>query len=117
MAVEPLPTTTAKFDLTLQFTETGGTLRGDIEYKTDLFCDAEIQQLACRLEHLLCAIQEDPACRLSELAMVDSRERERLTSGVNQTQRPFPDDRCVAELFADQARKSPDQIAIVDGQF
>ena len=59
---------TAKFDLTVSMIETGGVIKGLLEYSTDLFDRATIQRMAGHFRTLLHSIAANPAQRLADFA-------------------------------------------------
>jgi amino acid adenylation domain-containing protein len=104
---------TAKFDLALFAGEVPAGLRVSIEYCSDLFSEATIQRMLRHFETLLEAILADPARPVSELDLLPAEERELVLdrwSGEGETEIPAP--RLVHELVADQARRTPDAIAV-----
>ena len=110
-----LGTGTAKFDLTLGMIETAEGFAGSFEYSTELFDGPTIDRLIARFTRLLERVAADPDARLSGLSTLDEAERELVTTTWNQTATPFPADRCVHDLIADQARRTPDEAAVVAG--
>jgi len=83
---------TAKFDLTLSLLEQGASLRGDIEYNTDLFDEATVARLATHFETLLRRAVSTPDERLSQLARLAPDETRRLLVEWNDTAREYPRD-------------------------
>jgi amino acid adenylation domain-containing protein len=104
---------TAKFDLTLELTETSQGLSGWFEYSTEVFEAATIARMAGHWQTLLEGIIADPARRLSQLPLLTGEERQRLLGEWNQTTTEFPEDACLHELFATQVECTPDAVAMV----
>ncbi|WP_164495256.1 amino acid adenylation domain-containing protein, partial [Streptomyces sp. ADI95-17] len=109
----------AKFDLTFGFAEhrtRDGRPDGldiTIEYATDLYDARTIDALMARLNRLLGAVVTSPDTPLSVLDLLGDHERRLLleersgtTTGTSGTS--------LAELFAAQAARTPDAIALVD---
>ncbi|MEW5931716.1 MAG: amino acid adenylation domain-containing protein, partial [Gemmatimonadota bacterium] len=113
--VEEIPTGTAKFDLTLQVTDSGGDLAASLEYATDLFDAATVERMAEHFRVLLAGIAADPDRRLSALPLLSADERRRVLEDWNATDRPRPAGPPVHELVAEQARRRPDAPAVVAG--
>ncbi len=108
----PVPSRSAKFDLTLQLTErSDGGLDGMVEYATALFDRETVERLAGHFVHLLTAIAAAPQLPLRRLEMVSAAERRRLLERWNDTARPVPAS-TVPELFERQARRTPDAPAV-----
>ena len=90
MAVEPLASTVAKFDLTLSLAEQAdGGLEGEIEYSLDLFDAAAVALLGARLLRLLRSAVADPDAPLHSLEILDRAERQHLLETCNATDRPI----------------------------
>jgi amino acid adenylation domain-containing protein len=102
---------TSKFDLSLFASEVPDGLRVSIEYCTDLFEEATIERMIEHFRVLLESAVEDPDCPVDRLRIIPDSERELVLRSWNDTARPYGLDRCVHELFADQSRRTPDQIA------
>src|SRR6185436_504820 len=103
----------AKFDLTLVVSERSGSFDLDLEYRTDLFDAATAERLLACLEELLAGAMEGGGRRrLSELPLLGAAERSRLLAEWNDTARPFPRERTLPELFAEQAARFPQRVAV-----
>ena len=83
------------------------------EYATDLFDRSTIERLAEHFERLLEGIAAEPGRRLSELPLLGEAERHRLLVEWNDTAAAYPRDKCLHELFAAQAARTPDAVALV----
>ncbi|HWY76205.1 MAG TPA: amino acid adenylation domain-containing protein [Verrucomicrobiae bacterium] len=102
---------TAKFDLTLNLSETRDGLDGWIEYATDLFKPESMATLAGHFQRILEEIVRDPAQSVSRVPMLTQSEL-RQFAGWNQTRRELPSGVCVHNLFEQQAAKTPDAVAV-----
>ncbi|MFJ1596418.1 amino acid adenylation domain-containing protein [Streptomyces sp. NPDC088261] len=109
----------AKFDLTFGFAEhrtRDGRPNGldiTIEYATDLYDARTIDALMARLCRLLEAVLTSPDTPLSVLDLLGEHERRLLLEERIGTVTGTAD-LSVAELFAEQAARTPDAIALVD---
>ncbi|MBW8848812.1 MAG: amino acid adenylation domain-containing protein, partial [Burkholderiales bacterium] len=65
------------------------------------------------LHALAQALQEAPATPTRSLDVLPADERLQLLHGFNDTAAPFPAERCIHELFEDQAERTPEAIALV----
>ncbi|MGH3777951.1 MAG: non-ribosomal peptide synthase/polyketide synthase, partial [Pseudonocardiaceae bacterium] len=70
-----LPVSTANFDITVQFQESGDELFGALQYNTDLFDAATVEAMAQRFVVLLAGIAADPDCAVSGLPWMSADER------------------------------------------
>ena len=102
--------------ISLIFERRSGELRGMATYNPRQYETATIERFGSHLVRLLRAGLEDPGATLAELDMLTEEERRRLLIEWNDTARNEPRDRCVHELFEEQAERAPDWIALVEGE-
>jgi len=107
-------TGTAKFDLTL-FVEQGadGVLKGIFEYNTDLFEAATVERMARHFVRLLEGIVADPDQQVSRLSLLAEAERRQLLDEWASVTVPYPRDATIHDLFAEQAARTPDAVALM----
>lgn len=105
---------TAKFELSVALVESGDRLSGAIEYSTDLFEHDSIKRLVGHYRRLLLAIPENPSCPVSTLPLLTDPEIRQIESGSGIVSGPRP--ACAQELFEEQARRTPDVVAVVAGE-
>ncbi|HEX8118987.1 MAG TPA: condensation domain-containing protein, partial [Pyrinomonadaceae bacterium] len=103
---------TSKFDLSLYLYDEPEEVSGFIEYSTDLFDEATVKRLAEHFDVLLRAVVADPDRPISEVPLMTEAERRRELEEWNRTAREYPKDRCVHQLFEEQARRTPDAPAV-----
>src|SRR5262249_31443203 len=103
----------AKFDLSLDLTETSDSFRGEISYDVALFDRDTVERFASHFATLLRAATEDPSARVAALPLMSDAERRRVVVEWNETRRPYPRDRRIDELFQEQAAETPDKVALV----
>jgi amino acid adenylation domain-containing protein len=104
---------TSKLDLSLYIGESVKGLTVTFEYNTDLFEPATIARMAGHFQTLLEAIVPDPDQRLADLPLLADSERQQLLFEWNETRFDYEKDRCIHELFAVQAERTPDVVALV----
>ncbi|MEN8217960.1 MAG: amino acid adenylation domain-containing protein [Pseudomonadota bacterium] len=107
-----LESVTAKFDLTLELTETTSGLSGKLEYNTDLFERATIKRLSGHLQTLLTGIVENPKTPTHELPLLTKAEQQQLLAW-NDTATDYPQDLCIHQLFEAQVETTPEAVAVV----
>jgi amino acid adenylation domain-containing protein len=115
LTVSPLEvdSATAKFDLSLSLVEEGSSLRGSMEYNSDLFENATITRMLGHYQTLLQAIVANPEQRLADLPILTEREKHQLLVEWNDTGRDYPRDKCIHQLFEAQVERSPDAVAVI----
>lgn len=101
-----------QFDLTLEMSEVNGTLRGAVKYNVDLFEAGTIARMEGHFQILLKGIVADPGFRVSEYPILTEAERYQLIVEWNDTKADYPSDKCVHELFEEQAMRTPAATAV-----
>ena len=112
---ESLANHTAKFDLLIELYETGEGLRCGLEYRTALFDATTMSRFADHLVNTLRELAADPGRRISQLSPLGEAERHQLVCEWNDTAAPYPGERCLQELFEEQAKRDPDAVAVICG--
>ncbi|HEX8273747.1 MAG TPA: amino acid adenylation domain-containing protein [Longimicrobiaceae bacterium] len=105
---------TSKFDLTLGLAAHARGIAGELVYSSDLFERSTAVRMVEHLERLLEQAAADPDRRLSGLDLMGPAEREQVAEW-NRTGAEFPADRCIHELFREQAERVPDATAVTFG--
>ncbi|MFC5809016.1 amino acid adenylation domain-containing protein [Streptomyces heilongjiangensis] len=107
----------AKFDLHVTFVDETGPDRLTLllEYARDLCEESTARQLAGRLVRLLEQVAADPAVPLRDLAVLEDGERESVLVRWNDTGHEVPA-ATLPELFREQVARTPDALALVDGE-
>ncbi|MBV9822677.1 MAG: amino acid adenylation domain-containing protein, partial [Actinobacteria bacterium] len=108
---------TARFDLSVDLIErrdldgnpTG--LLGGITYATDLFDEHTVRALAARLVRVFAQVAADPEVRIGDLDLLETGERAQVVEQWNDTAVAVPAE-TVPDLFAAQAAKAPDTVAV-----
>ncbi len=108
-------TDTARLDLMMSISPAGEKLIGSVDYLTQLFDPPTIDRFVTHFERLLESALATPERRLSDLDMLSAAERRQLLSDWNSA--PIAvEDRCVHELFDEQALREPHAVAAVIGE-
>ncbi|MFF8959710.1 amino acid adenylation domain-containing protein [Streptomyces sp. NPDC014894] len=100
------------YPLTLVVAPAAGKLL--LEYRPDLFTEAEAKALTGRLVQLLRELGDRPDSPVHRLECLDPAERGRILSEWNATGRPHPA-QTLPELLAERIAADPDAPAVVSG--
>lgn len=116
LEVEPLMPAAggAQFDLTISIGEVGERVLGMAVYATALFEASAVARYIEYWKVSLRAMVADEQCVLDRIALASESERQRLAAW-NATERPYPAEACVHELFEEQVGRAPDAVAVVCG--
>ncbi|WP_312877594.1 non-ribosomal peptide synthetase [Lentzea indica] len=106
VAEEPLPTDTSTCDITVEFQEDGGQLRGALEYNTDLFDAITMERMATHLVALLGQIVGHPRRAIADLRL----PADFVAAQGDQLDVP---DLTYHQWFERQVEHTPDETALV----
>ncbi|MFE0176943.1 amino acid adenylation domain-containing protein [Streptomyces sp. NPDC059002] len=109
-------TQTSLVDLTMFFdVSDSGTLRGELQYATQLFDRDTAEAIAARFVRVLEQVLADPQAPVSAVEMLLDEERERLLRRVNDTAHPVAAS-TLPDAFEAQASRTPDRVAVIGEQ-
>ncbi|MCP4702330.1 MAG: amino acid adenylation domain-containing protein [Gammaproteobacteria bacterium] len=108
-----MPQQEGQFDLNLETAEKGKLLLGAFKYNTDLFDKTTIARMAEHFRTLLESIVADPRQHISELPLLSEAERRQLLTEWNDTQKAYPQDKCLHQLIEAQVERTPEATAVV----
>ncbi len=103
---------TSHFDLTLSLEETRAGMVGIVEFSTALFDRGTIERWMEHFKVLLNAMIEGDGCKLADLPLLTSLQRERIVRQFNDTVQCYPKDALIHELFEQQAERTPEAVAV-----
>ncbi|HEY4322689.1 MAG TPA: amino acid adenylation domain-containing protein [Mucilaginibacter sp.] len=100
-------------DLALYVKDTAQGLKGVWTYNSALFEAGTVKRIANHFEVLLEAIVVDSEQTISQIQFLTETERHQLTSGWNTSKINYPADKCIHELFEEQAKLNPEATALI----
>nr|WP_267875255.1 non-ribosomal peptide synthetase [Duganella lactea] len=104
---------TTHFDLSLTLRDLPSGIEGTFEYATDLFDRTTIERIAQHWQTLMAAMVADPGKSVSRLPMLTPADYRLLTKDLNATQRAYPSESLLHQLFEAQAALQPNVAAVV----
>ncbi|HLE84965.1 MAG TPA: amino acid adenylation domain-containing protein, partial [Thermoanaerobaculia bacterium] len=112
---QPLELGIAQFDLTLTVGEVAGAFAGSLDFNRALFDEATARRLAGHLAALTAGIAEDPERPLGALPLLTAPEERQLLVSWNDTRSAYRREATLAELFEEQAERTPGRDAVLAG--
>ncbi|MFC5743622.1 non-ribosomal peptide synthetase [Dyella tabacisoli] len=106
----------AKSDLLVHAFEGPEHVRLVFEYATDLFEAATIDRWMGYFERVLTLVASDTPCKVSEVSLLSAQELHSQLVDWNATATPYRSERRIHELIAEQARRTPMAVAVVDSE-
>ena len=83
-----------------------------MEYATDLFDSGTIERLAGNFKTLLEGVAAEADRPISELPLLSEAERRLLLEEWNETTGDYSKEKCIHQLFEEQAERTPDAAAV-----
>jgi surfactin family lipopeptide synthetase C len=85
----------------------------EIEFDACLFDHDFIARMIGHLQTILAGIAGDLSLPLSQVQLLTQAERRRIEFEWNGNRREYPRDKCVHQVFEEQAERAPDSIALI----
>lgn len=107
----------SQFDLTVMMGLMQERMAITFKYNTDLFKAEQVERMFAHWKNLLQAIVDKPEQLLSEITVLPAAEQEQQVFGWNSKTLGYDEEKCVQQLFEEQAASTPDHIALAyEGQ-
>ncbi len=103
----------SKFDMTFSFSENEEELVCGIEYNTDIYSDDRLVGMCEHFKTLVTSVLSNPQTKVKDLEIIGGDERNLLLNVFNDTKVEYLDDKTIIDLFEEQTRKTPDNVAVV----
>jgi aspartate racemase len=91
----------------------GDDLRGVLRYSPNIFDADTMARIGRHFRVVVEAATAQPATPISQLPLLPDSERQQLVAWSRRSAGNYPRDRCVHELFEEQAARTPDAVALV----
>ncbi|CAJ7928355.1 non-ribosomal peptide synthase [Burkholderia pseudomallei] len=112
------PLQTAQFELTLSLQEAGDDIVGHLNYASALFDESTVRRYVTYWRRLLEGMTAGAADQtIVGLPLLDEAERKQVVYEWNATERDYPIEQCIHQLFEAQVDRKPEAIALTfDGR-
>ncbi|MGA8163502.1 MAG: amino acid adenylation domain-containing protein [Waddliaceae bacterium] len=106
------------FDITTFIDDSQKELQGQCNFSTSLFKKETIESFISTYQEVLAQFvkHKGKKTRISEIQYLNETAYKRIVLDLNQTQATYPYDQTLSQLFINQAKKTPDAIALVYNQ-
>jgi len=85
----------------------------DMHYNTTLLTEVTAQQIILSVNVILGQLAENPHKNNQTLSYLTSEDYTKIIQTWNQTDKPYPLNKTIHELFEEQVKRTPDNIAII----
>jgi amino acid adenylation domain-containing protein len=103
----------SQFDLIIDAFEIADEIHFKLEYCTSLFKSETVRGFARQFVNIIREIGLEPGTRLADIDLMTEEEKRQVLVEFNDTQREYPKDKTIHQLFEEQAKQTPDRIALV----
>ncbi|MBR1892401.1 MAG: amino acid adenylation domain-containing protein, partial [Lachnospiraceae bacterium] len=100
------------YGITISGFESEGKLCFKFMYDPNRYCEDEVKMILGRLVKICEEIANKPDAKVCELETVTEAEKHLILNDFNATETEYPRDKTVVELFEEQVKKTPDNIAL-----
>lgn len=102
------------FVLHIDKRDNGNSYTWTVDYQTEVFRqEAEIRLIIDRLEHILQQILINYKNPVGKISIIPDTEYRQMIFDFNDTAAEYPKDKCIHELFCEQAVRTPDSPALI----
>lgn len=103
----------SKFDLTLEIIPINNEYSLRFEYCTKLFEEDFIKGLSLHYINILNTILENVNIKIADIDMISEQEKNQILYKFNNTQVDYPKDKTIIDIFEEQVKKTPNNIAVI----
>ncbi|UCH96408.1 MAG: amino acid adenylation domain-containing protein, partial [Candidatus Aminicenantes bacterium] len=103
------------YNMGFYFLNAGESIESVVEYNTLLYRESTIKQITRHYMNVLGQVLPDVNVRLSEIQLLSEEERKQVLFDFNHAYpaSDYPADKTLSQLFAEQAARTPDHIALI----
>lgn len=100
-------------DLSLEIQTHGPEFSGRLVYNAELFDEPAVAAMAGQYRNFLENLTAQPDLPLRGVSLLGNSDKRTILAEWNQTHADYPNDKCLHQLFEDQAERTPHAVALV----
>ncbi|KMY31906.1 AMP-binding protein [Lysinibacillus xylanilyticus] len=104
-----------KFDITMTAVERDHEINIDLSYSTSLYKHETIERMVNHFLNIVKEITRNIEVELKDIDLLSDDEKHKLLVEFNNTVADYPKDKTIHELFEEQVKRTPNNIAVVIG--
>src|SRR5581483_19946 len=104
-----------KYDLNFYVFDDSEGMSGVLAYNTDIYNEWLMAQMLRHFKVVLDILITDPGTLIKDIKLLGPHELKQQFDEWNRTEREYPKGRSIVELFEAQARRTPENVAVVCG--
>lgn len=102
-----------KFELLLQVASRKTGLAGELQYAADTYSRETMERLLQHYERFLEQAVTKPDVPLYDITLLTHEESQEVVVEWNQTEREYPQEKCIHEIFEEQVKRRLDAVAVL----
>ncbi|MBW4477612.1 MAG: amino acid adenylation domain-containing protein [Tolypothrix brevis GSE-NOS-MK-07-07A] len=103
-------------DITISFAVKHGKINGYIDYNEIIFNNENIKSIIKSYTNTIRSIVNNINIKISDFEFLNDFDKQKIIQEFNNNAKEYPIDKTINDLFEQQVRKTPNNIAVVDGQ-
>ena len=103
----------SKFDLSIEAVPQNNTIALTFEYATSLFTENFIENMSNHYLNILNSVLNNIDIKLKDIDILSKEEKNKILYDFNNTSTEYPKDKTVVDLFENQAKQTPYNIAVI----
>lgn len=103
----------SRFNLSFTFFDVLDAIELELEYKTGVFSQEFVQAIMDTFFHLLEQFVDVPEQKISQFSILNKNQFDAIVYEFNNTKSDFPEDKTIIEVFEQQVKITPDNIAVI----
>ncbi|WP_150467988.1 non-ribosomal peptide synthetase, partial [Francisella sp. SYW-9] len=103
----------SKFDLECFIDGSQSNLVGSVNYATSLYKKDTIDRLVESYKKILSQLVSDKETKIKDYSLLSKEEYQTIVYDWNQTDRDYPKDKTIYQLFEEQVKQNPNNVALV----
>src|SRR5690606_8880444 len=101
------------YDFVLLATAGTGGVNLSFEYNANAYAREMVERIGGHFIRAAEAVVADPRQRISQIDLLSESEKHQLLQEFNDTEAEYPQDKCLHELFEEQAARFAGNVAVV----
>ncbi|MHA7060175.1 amino acid adenylation domain-containing protein [Aquimarina sp. M1] len=102
----------SKFDIELTFQEIGDALSFIVKYNSDIYDQHMIESIIRNYKQLIIQLVNNPDSEIRKVDYLSKEEKFELLHELNNTDVSYAQDKTIIDVFTEQVKQNPDEIAI-----
>ena len=90
-----------------------GSIQVAYDYQTNKYDEQDIKNMHARILHVINQVIDNKEILLKDIEIVTPEEKHQILHEFNNTKVDYPKDKTIVDLFEEQVRKTPNNIAVV----